>query len=348
MGRHSRLADLAVSFPALLVALAVPRAGFNPEFAIAQVVRGVPLAELAKAAQIPLWLRKLAPDSFTRAIPKLPDDNDFRRQIMNHLPRSPKLAPAWIESVADAAEWGHASLAIWIARSVVQNPKSVDTRRVRLICLWAWFSGRPDTYAHKLIEQTWSPLIQFKTAINAAETWRTAVELYANLGDRVMDDMWAQPGAFEGNEFVPLRSFSDVLEEARVMRNCLRSYGYDLAHNQSRLWSIQKDGQRVATLELACGHQPMPHVYEVRGAGNRTAPLEVWWTARRWLQMHDLPRLNTNKLDWNTALLPRPAWSTLWKPYWLAKRRVPEWLPLEPSRSALSALCPLRRRRRRA
>jgi hypothetical protein len=55
--RHSRLADLASSFPALLVALAVPRAGFNRERVIDFVIGGVPLAELAKAADVPLWTR---------------------------------------------------------------------------------------------------------------------------------------------------------------------------------------------------------------------------------------------------------------------------------------------------
>jgi hypothetical protein len=314
-GRHPRLADLAVSFPALIVALAAPRAGFNPEFSIAQTVRGVSLSEIAKTAQVPLWLRRFAPDSFARTIPKLPDDHDFRRQIANYLPRSPKFAPDWIETVAEAAEWGHARLAIWIARSLMQTPGCVDAQNVRLFCLWAWFSGRPDTFAHSLIQQPWRPQMQFKTAINAADQWRAAVHLYANLGDRIVDDMWAQPAVLDGYEFVPLRSFSDIAEEARVMRNCLLNYGYDVAHNRSRLWSIQRDGRRVATLELASDQDPMPNVYQVRGVGNSDAPVEVWWVARRWLQTHDLPRLNAKKFDWDTAPLARQAWFTLWKPY---------------------------------
>src|SRR6185436_7217767 len=89
--RHSRLADLAVSFPALLGALAVPREGFKPEPVIARIVSGAPLAELARAADVALWLRKLAPPLLPRAIPKLPDSHDFRRQILNHLPRTPKV-----------------------------------------------------------------------------------------------------------------------------------------------------------------------------------------------------------------------------------------------------------------
>jgi hypothetical protein len=88
--RHSRLADLAVSFPALLVALAVPRAGFNREPVIARVIKGARLVELARAADVALWLRRLAPPFLPLALPKLPDSHDFRRQIVNHLPRTPK------------------------------------------------------------------------------------------------------------------------------------------------------------------------------------------------------------------------------------------------------------------
>jgi hypothetical protein len=36
--------------------------------------------------------------------------------------------------------------------------------------------------------------------------------------------------------------------------------------------------------------------------------------------------------------LHRPTWPSLSQPYWLAKRRIPEWLPIAPSRDALESL----------
>ena len=66
--RHATLADLALSFPALLFALAVPRAGFDPEPVIKQVINGCGLNELAKLALLPRWLRKLLPESFIKPI----------------------------------------------------------------------------------------------------------------------------------------------------------------------------------------------------------------------------------------------------------------------------------------
>ena len=337
--RHSRLADLAVSFPALLVALAVPRAGFNREPVIDLVVKGAPLAELSMAAEVPLWLRRFAPPLFTRVIPKLPDSHDFRRRIVNHLPGNARLTCEWLDAVAIAARWGHEPLAIWVARNMLKHPKHDALRRLGRFCLWAWFSGRPETLAYRFIEKAWAPSMHFDTALDAAHSWLEAVTLYADIGEETVADMWTQPWTVDGYEFVPLRSFTEISEEARAMRNCVRTYGCSMKHNQSRLWSMRKGGQRIATLEIANRDgQPLPYVGDLKSAGNKDAPVEAWWAARRWLQMHNLPQLETNRFEWDAVPLDRGIWISLWKPYWLAKRRVPEWLPVTPSRYALEAL----------
>ena len=337
--RHSRLADLAVSFPALLFALALPRAGFKPEAAIALVISGAPLAELARAADVALWLRKLPPLLLSRALPKLPDSHEFRRQIVNHLPDNAKLATLWLDAVANAAAWADEALAIWVARNVLQDPEHDAICRLRIISLWAWFSARPGTLGHRLIETPWSPVMQFASALDAASAWRTAAELYADLGDEVIADMWVQPATVDEYEFVPLRSFADLIEEGRAMRNCVPTYGYKLTHNCSRLWSIRKDGQRIATLELArYGGDPLLGVSELRSPANEDAPVEVAWAVRRWLHMQDLAQINTTPRAWDDDSFNRAAWNALWKPYWVAKRRFPQWLPLAPSRHALDLL----------
>ena len=63
---------------------------------------------------------------------------------------------------------------------------------------------------------------------DAATAWQTAVGLYLELGDETISDLWIQPGTVDGYEFVPLRSFAEVSEEARTMRNCVHSHGYSL------------------------------------------------------------------------------------------------------------------------
>jgi hypothetical protein len=97
--RHLRVAELAISFPALLFALAVPRSGFEPTPIIGAIIAGAPLRDLALQVGLPMWSRKLMPEAFERPLDALPNGDVVARQIANHLPRSPKLAPRWLRAV---------------------------------------------------------------------------------------------------------------------------------------------------------------------------------------------------------------------------------------------------------
>ncbi|MCK1642329.1 hypothetical protein IVA95_33435 [Bradyrhizobium sp. 157] len=337
--RHSRIADLAASFPALLFALAVPRPGLDPALALARVLGGVALAEAAAAAELPLWLRKLPPEALARPIPRLPDSELFRRQIANHLPRSPKLAPSWLQTLADVAELAHESAAVWIARELVREPRRVNPARLRLISLWAWFSGQRATFGHELIGRPWTPEIRMGQALEAADDWRTMIALHVNLGHQPITDMGLQPAQVAGYDFLPLTSIAAIAEEAEAMKNCLKTYGYNLAHNRSRVWSVRQNGERLATLNVACRYRdPLPNVVELKAAGNADVTRELWWAARQWLHLHELSQIDMKRRKWDTAPLDRAMWLSLWRPYWLAKRRIPDWLPIAPSRVALEGL----------
>jgi hypothetical protein len=337
--QHSRIADLAASFPALLFALAAPRPGLDPAPALARVIDGVALAEAAAVADLPLWLRKLPPEAFARPIPRLPDGELFRRQIANHLPRSPKLAPTWLQTVADVAELAHEPAAVWIAREINREPRRMNPARLRLISLWSWFSTQQATFGNELIDRRWTPDMRIGAALEAADDWRMMIALHVNLGPQPIGDMWLQAGRVAGYDFQPLTSTAAIAEEAKAMRNCLNTYGYNLAHNRSRLWSVRRNGERIATLKVACRFRdPLPSIVELERAGNTDAPRELWWAARQWLHMHDLSQIDMDTRKWGTAPLDRATWLSLWRPYWLNKRRIPDWLPLAPSRGALNAL----------
>jgi hypothetical protein len=100
---------------------------------------------------------------------------------------------------------------------------------------------------------------------------------------------------------------------------------------------MRQNGERVATLRVALPYySPLPAIVELKGLKNAPAPRELWWVAQQWLQTHDLLRVETDQMV--SADLDRPTWLRLWRPYWLAKRRIPDWLPIAPSRDALEAL----------
>jgi hypothetical protein len=336
--QNSRLSDLASSFPALLFALAVPRRGLDPACAIARVIEGATLADVAAAADVPLWLRRLPPEAFTRRIAKLPDSRGLRRQIANHLPRR-KTAAAWLQAVTEMADVSHEAAAVWIAKEMTRKERSVKLNRLHLVGLWIWFSGQPDTLGHTMIEKHWMPDMRFGSALDAADEWRTTIEPHVNIGREPIGDLWLRPARVCGYDFLPLASGSDIAEEAAAMENCVRTYGDDLVHNCARLWSVRKDDRRVATLMVATGcGDPLLNIIELRAAQNKEVSPEVSWVVRQWLHMHDLARIDMNRRKWGTVPLDRATWLSLWRPYWLAKRHIPKWLPLSPSRKAFNAL----------
>jgi hypothetical protein len=57
-----------------------------------------------------------------------------------------------------------------------------------------------------------------------------------------------------------------------------------------------------------------------------------WFDENRLIDIEPQYRKN------NDSPLSRAIWTELWKPYWLAKRRIPSWLPLVPTRDTLSDL----------
>src|SRR5690606_8046433 len=82
--RHPWLADLAISFPGLLFALAFPRRAASSEHALSLVLSGASLCTAAATAGVPMWLRRFPPEAFVKPIPELPDSRQFRLRVANH------------------------------------------------------------------------------------------------------------------------------------------------------------------------------------------------------------------------------------------------------------------------
>jgi hypothetical protein len=288
---------------------------------------------------VPLWLRKFPVEGLTTRLAALPDDPFFRRQIANHLPRR-KAASTWLQAVSKAADVADTAFAVWVAKEFIRNRHGVKLDLLRRVGLWSWFCRQPGTLGCELSEKLWTPSMQFSSACDAAFNWRAAVMLHANLGSEPIADMWLRPALVDGFYFWPLESASEIGEEADAMDNCVRTYGHNIAHHRHRLWSMRRDGRRVATLELTLLRGDyFPQLTQIKGAGNSSPPFEVCLAARRWLNGHDLLDFEAKRRDGPINVpFDRVAWVALWRPYWLAKQRFPEWLPLAPSRPAFRAL----------
>ena len=335
--RHPHLADLALSFPALLFALALPRAGYARERVCEQVIAGAPLRDVALATGIPFWLRKLPPEGFEGPIPVLPSGDMFNRQIVNHVPKSVRSIAGWLNAIAEATALADDVAGLWVAREWSAQPKRRHIHGLRWISLWSWYARHVPDDPCKL-QTAWQQTLGLQQASNLAEEWRQNVKLYLELGDGALADNWLAAANVGGFDFVPLSTFADIRDEALAMKHCVRTYARYLTENSSRVWSIRRDGERVATLELCLSSQaPFPNIVQIKMQNNERAPEGIWRSARAWLQSDWLRPFNL-RYDCEDAPVNLKAWQTMWRPYWLAKRRVPAWLPLAPSRDLIDDL----------
>jgi hypothetical protein len=298
---------------------------------------GASLKSLGAAAALPLWLRALGPESFVRPIGDLPDGQLFRRRIGNHLPRSPKLAPIWLQAIEDATTWGNDAIAVWIARELMRDAKSVKRAKLRLVCVWAWFSAQSETLGHSLLETVWTPSMRFATALAGAEDWQLNVEVEINVGGKLIADRSLRAGRVEDLEFLPIATPDEIRQEAKAMHNCVRTYSRPIVQGRSSLWSVRRHGRRVATLQIdRAGENPFARIAQLKTRENKAAPVETWRTAQLWLDSQHVPV--ERRICEKRVPLDRDRWIALWRPYWLAKGRLPSWLPLAPSLRALFAL----------
>ena len=338
---HPWSADLVVSFPALAAAIALAPKNAMREAAIRAVIAGAPLARIAAIAETALWLRACPPEAFAKPAPRLPDDGEFRRRIVNHFPQSWECAPRWFGAIAGAYVCADSQIAWWFAREAprVPRPKYRNTRprndNDRLVALFAWLCKHQRIKAQENLT-LWNADMQWRAAHAAACAWREAIMLDLLIGDD--RDGWFEAARMGAYEFAPLRNARDIRAEAAAMHNCVRSYAYDIASGQRRLWSVRKDGVRVATLSLKLASGFMPAVEELSGIGNELADDEIVAVVHRWLCAQDPQRFKPSRHAYRHPNVDQKRWRALWRDYWRAKGAIPHWLPLHGSDAVFYAL----------
>jgi hypothetical protein len=330
-----RLADLTVGFPALLVAIAHERDQLRKAALTAAVLHGEPLKQLARLASLPWWARKLPPCAFRNWPLSLPSGELASRQIGGFVPRKKNGASYWLSTVAEGNRWGHEAFAIWLAKQVDFQQRKLTPGTIQRLALWAWFSTHPETEAGGLVRQPWRPELDLKGAVKRTNTWIEAFNLQVLILAAPHQSSF-RPMTVRGLEFVHLGTAALIAEEATAMRNCLVGFGHDVSSREVELWSIRKDGKRLASLSISASRADgLAGISEIRGPENRDLALDVRLAAREWFHRQDLQSLSREKAEPPRAAV-RGAWVQLLKPYWLDKRTLPRWLPIAPGECCIT------------
>lgn len=340
MARASpRLADLAIVFPGAVYALAADQDARMPRRRILALIEdGAPLRAVARALSLPLWLRRLPPEAFSGPLPALPAGEQFARRIANRLPRTAAESAFWLSSVAFAASACHEDFALWLAEQPLFAETGDPARLFGVLSAYAWFSGFQPSRAHGLIVVPWRPEIAFDTALCAAKSWFNRLRLVLQLGEGAIADPWLARGSAMGFSFTPLIERRAILEEAQAMQNCADQYADRIARDKCRLFSVRRDGERAATLEIG------PHgretgvltITQLKARHNMPAPLEVWQAAHAWLATQNgLKRLPSMMAP--ERPLDAVAWRETMRPFRAQKNGAP-WLAESPLHASFAEL----------
>lgn len=312
-----RIADLATTFPGLLYVLGQRRGTLETRLsALALIEGGAQLKLVARALDVPMWLRRLPPEAFVALPVSVCKSEGFGRRIAARLPSRANESPFWLECVMFAERACHEDFAIWLAGQQIFASDGDAEKMISVVAAYAWYSSQPDTAAHKLIVVPWRQEIAFDTALCAAKSWFNRVRLVLQLAPGVVTDPWLKPGMANGYTFEPLMDHMAILAEAHAMQNCADQYSDRIVRDKCRLYSIKRNGARIATLEAG------PHTREtgvlainqLKARHNMAASTEVWQAAYTWMAnqpvLKRVPPLSQPEKAFDQA-----AWYRLLQPY---------------------------------
>lgn len=311
-----RLADLADSFPALLVALATGSPGATAT-ARSAVENGEPLKVAAGHLTLPMWLRKVPAGALGAPLALLPADPNLGARLLTLMPSRASSAAAWLERIAVANALGEPELTLWTARQLRGLRPIAKGPAFFTLLAWGWFSlTRPDARATHLLTTRWTPAIGASKAAKEAALWRERLALDICLGTG-LTDTWVDEGAAGGYQFVALRNADDFITEARAMDNCLDRYADKLRGQSVRIFSVRQDGRSVANLEIAPHEREPGHpvIAQLRAPHNRRASLDVWRAAYQWLGSQPLRLADTSIAIKPSRTALRRRQDEIWQPF---------------------------------
>ena len=311
------IADLAISFPALLFALAT---GYGTaakrKRTVTMVKAGRSLKHCAENIGLPWWTRKLTAGALTQPIGTLPTGGSYDSRLAQFVPSSSVIAGPWLNRVSYATGACDDQFALWVARQYRFKAPEATNERFMLLTAWAWYSRQPETTGYSILRRPWTSAMGMRRAIEEMTTWQRRIAMMARLGLGITDS-WIEEGNALGYDFVALRTIEDFINESEAMDNCLDQFADHLDDGVTRLFSIRKNGKPVADVEIGAHvEEPrMPSLLQLRGPRNRRASPEIWQATFAWLGQSQLRLLPADRSRLYSSARRRQACKQFWKPY---------------------------------
>jgi PcfJ-like protein len=235
-----RFLQLAEVFPALAIDICHSPDDERIQEALRLVERGAPLRDVAAVMQLPMTLRHIQPGAAHLA-------RLCHGAHISYMPNSLLCQRTRLRVV------GHAYDAVpifagWIARHALQILAENDRELFSFVDdVTDWV--RAGRNGDRLVVRPFEPTMSLRTVTRLSAKWHDAVA--SNGGPDYEFPAPRFPSAtVSGMEIVPIDNCSDLYREGAHMRHCVASYAQEVRDGRYYVYSIRRDGKRIATAGL--------------------------------------------------------------------------------------------------
>lgn len=303
--------QLCETFPLAAIFLSDTRYCDNPELiesikrAREMVCKGESLKKIAEELKLPFELRKIKPQPAKNIywpIRYLYEYNHggidtektveyyskILRPVLNHNTRIQSIATLCIKEqhklgLEDYAYTnkikGNTDFIKWVIKQVPTMPVMGKHESIRMLSNMAdWVFSNMDLGIKKFNEK-----ISYSTAVKRSNDWHMAMSLLhkSKIKNTVFSPPPIEGTVVDGYEIIPLICTHDLIDEGNIMNHCVGGYTSFVLNGHSYVYSIRKDGHRIATLDI---NPKIKIINQLQGPENTSVDKKVTKIITKWIK----------------------------------------------------------------
>jgi PcfJ-like protein len=228
---------------------------------------------------IPMALRHIKPgvaDCSTEVFCRYPE-------LLNFMPNTTPRQRIWLLVVNWAVEKTGPEFGEWAARHVpeIQGRTHREVGNfIADIVDWA----RPDKDAgREFITRPFAPSMSLKTVTALSAKWHEAVANSLDGPNSAFPTPWYPAAKLGDYEIIPIEDAASLYREGTAMHHCIGVYHDQVQSGEPYVYSIRRNGDRVATLALG-RHWGQTYAEQIRGHCNAEPAKATVAIVVRWLR----------------------------------------------------------------
>jgi PcfJ-like protein len=260
--------------------------------ATALIERGARLRDAAAVMRIPMALRRVKPGAAHLAVAC-----HHPEWVISYMPDSLPRMRIWLRAVHHAHLRAGPDFAEWTAGHASQIPVGSENELLSFLHDTAdWVRASHGNDGHQFVVRPFKPTMSLRTVTKLSAEWHEAVASNLTGPQHTFPAPWFPAATVNGVEIIPIDNSADLYREGAFMHHCIGTYAENVRRGIYYVYSIRRDGERVATAGLVF-HGARAILQELRGPCNTPAPKQITAIVERWLRAQAAVRGQGHRWD---------------------------------------------------